>query len=119
MQYFLFMKGLIQNSEGKLMNSKVLWMCFLKCTTTMAVWPVRDCGRFPIKLQEKLKRVTTLRIPLNPLLAIPHVTWRLFLFLFYIIYLQTKPYNHLLIENLTFSHLVRSCHIKEIHMIYH
>ena len=42
----------------------------------MAVWPVWDYGRFPVKLHEKLKRVTTLRIPPKPLLAIPHVVAR-------------------------------------------
>jgi hypothetical protein len=34
MQSFLFTKGLIQNSKGKLMTSKMLWLCLLKCTTT-------------------------------------------------------------------------------------
>jgi hypothetical protein len=37
------------------------------------VRPVRDCGRFLIKYQEKVKRITPLRLPLKPLLAIPHV----------------------------------------------
>jgi hypothetical protein len=36
----------------------------------MTIWPVRDCGRFPVKLHEKLKRATNLRILLKPLLAI-------------------------------------------------
>ncbi len=36
----------------------------------------KGCGRFPIKLHEKLKRATTLRIPLKPLLAIPRVVTR-------------------------------------------
>ena len=59
---------------------------FFGLRTTVAVWPVRDCGRFPIKLHEKLKRATTLRIPLKPLLAIPRVVrWPLFSFIF-----QTK-----------------------------
>ena len=40
---------------------------------TLTVWPVRDCGRFPIKVHEKLKRATYLRIPLKPLLATPCV----------------------------------------------
>jgi hypothetical protein len=35
-QSFLFMKGLIQNSTGKLKNYKTLWICLLKCTTTLA-----------------------------------------------------------------------------------
>lgn len=49
---------------------------------TVAVWPVRDCGRFPVKFHEKLKRTTTLRIPLKPLLAIPRVgCWALFFLL--------------------------------------
>jgi hypothetical protein len=40
-QSFLYMKGLIQNSPGKLTTSKKLWLCFLKCTTTfmfMTAW---------------------------------------------------------------------------------
>jgi hypothetical protein len=37
------------------------------------IWPVRVCGRFTIKLHEKLKRATNLRIPLKPLLAMPRV----------------------------------------------
>jgi hypothetical protein len=48
-------------------------MSFLKCPTTVAVWAVRDCGQLPVKLHEKLKRATNLRIPLKPLLAIPRV----------------------------------------------
>ncbi len=31
----------------------------------LTIWPVRDCGRFPIMVHEKLKRATTFRIPLN------------------------------------------------------
>jgi hypothetical protein len=27
--------GLIQNSKGKFMTSKMLWLCFLKCTITL------------------------------------------------------------------------------------
>ena len=46
---------------------------FLHLAVTVAVWPVRECGRFPIKLHKMLKRATTFRIPLKPLLAIPRV----------------------------------------------
>ena len=55
----------------------IITLSFLQLPPTVAVWPVRESGRFPIKLHEKLKWATTLRIPLKPLLAIPHVTgWR-------------------------------------------
>ena len=59
----------------------ILWKWFFyNWLLTLAVWPVRDCGRYPIKLHEKLKRATTLRIPLKPLLAIPRVIGCLFYF---------------------------------------
>lgn len=46
----------------------------------LSVCAVRDCGRFTIKLHEKLKRATNLRIPLKPLLAIPRVSHRFYFF---------------------------------------
>ena len=46
------------------------WLFFSACLQRLTIWPVRDCGRFPIRLNEKLKRATNLRIPLKPLLAI-------------------------------------------------
>jgi hypothetical protein len=71
----------VKNLDFRLKNDhsfffKVLLVSFFYWRTTVAVWQVRDCGRFPIKLHEKLKRATTLRIPLKPLFAIPRVVRR-------------------------------------------
>jgi len=40
----------------------------------LAGLPVRACGRFAIKVQEKFKLATILRIPLKPFLFIPRIT---------------------------------------------
>ena len=56
-------------------------LSFYTCCQRLTIWPVRDCGQFSIRLHEKLKRATNLRIPLKPLLAILCVTnWPLFIF---------------------------------------
>jgi len=68
---FLTLGCLIQNCRNQ-------DLCALNLAITLAVWPVRDCGRLPIKLHEKLKRATTLSKPLKPLLAIPRVVCRFF-----------------------------------------
>ena len=53
---------------------------FKMSANVLTIWPVRDCGRFPVEVQEKLKRATSIRIPLKPLLAILCVVRRIFLF---------------------------------------
>ena len=55
----------------------------------------KGCGRFPIKVQQMLKRATNLRIPLKPLMTIPRVSGSL-LFLSYIcaLYFGSKSTIH-------------------------
>ena len=46
---------------------KSIFKAAIACTYCSAVWLVRHCGRCLIKLHEKLKRASNLRIPLNRL----------------------------------------------------
>ena len=79
------------------------WVLVLVGGGAVAVWPVRDCGRFPIKVHEKLKRSTNLCKPLKTLLAIRFVCafviiCQLFVFLPPLLKTTTLLKFHLLLQ---------------------
>gem|GEM_PF-5262655 len=60
----------------------------------LTIWPIRDCGRFPIKIHERLKRAKNLRIALKPLLAILCVVRCLFFYVLFLgIFIDIRLFN--------------------------